>query len=806
MTDPLNPTLRRLLHLCRMDRTWVRGEGVWLWDEQGRRFLDFSSQYGAVALGHNAPVVVQAVREALSQGMPALVQPYLATEAIALATELQRLAPGRLSRCVFTTSGAQAVEAAIKMVRSATGRPLILATHGSFHGTSLGALALTGQRQYADGFGPLPDGVEHLPFGDAEALAQCLTRRGDRVAAFFVEPIQGERGVILPPPGYLRRVREECTQHGVALVLDEIQTGLGRTGRLFACEAEGVAPDVLLLAKALGGGLFPLGACLAAHRFCDERFELRHSATFANNNIACRVGRVVLDSLTRGGLCEAAARRGEQLQDRLRRLARRYPRLIADVRGRGLLCALELRPFDADHGYFLAFLHQQGLYAYAVAGAIAELASVLLTPTLGEAPVLRLAPPLIIGSDEIDVALAGLEEVFRRLDRNPDDTLLRALGVFDASRDFGRMQGRLVFPPPAKAAPQPSRFAFLVHYTRPEDVPLTNPRLRHLSPHELRRFCAFLGEIPPGVLLRTPPVRSPTGASADGYLISVPLLPEQMAVRGRRRTADVIRRAVDLAASLGAQVVGLGAFTSPYSRRGRAVLGRGPSITTGTTLTAGMTMAAVSEWARRRDLDLAQSVVGVVGAGGSVGRLCSRLLARARPRQLLLIGNPKRGARALASLCTELEAESGLKAVAAGFDSLAGCDLIISASGAVEPVLDNADLAPGTLVFDVARPPDTSARLQARTDLTVIEAGLVALPDPALRFGVGNLLGLPAGIQLACFAETMLLGLERLTRDFGVGHEVALTDVDLVMSLALRHGFRYSIVRDSPTWDAARPR
>lgn len=333
METALNPTLRRLLALCRLDHTWVRGEGVWLTDAQGRQFLDCYAQYGAVGLGHNASCVTAAVRAALDSAEPAMVQPYRAPHAEALANTLTRLAPGHLARCIFTTSGAEAVEAAIKLVRSRTGRPLILSAQGSFHGKTLGALAVTGQAHYAEGFGPLPLEFDHISFGDVEALRARFAKEAGQIAALFREPIQGEHGVYPPPPGYLARVRELCSQYGVALVLDDIQTGLGRTGKLFACEHDGVAPDVLLVAKALGGGLFPLGACLTTEAWWDEHFALRHSSTFANNNIACRVGLAVLDALTRGGVCREAARKGERLHTRLARIAHRYPQVIATSRG-----------------------------------------------------------------------------------------------------------------------------------------------------------------------------------------------------------------------------------------------------------------------------------------------------------------------------------------------------------------------------------------------------------------------------------------------------------------------------------------
>ena len=261
-----NPELRRLMRLCRLEHTFVHGEGVWLTDADGRRYLDAYAQYGAVALGHAAPEVTAAVRAALDARVPAMVQPYLAAQAEALGEALAAVAPGHPRRCVLASSGAEAVEAALKLVRARTGRSLVLAATGAYHGKTLGALSLTGRAEHAEGFGPLAPGVDHVPFGDADALEARLARAPGPIAALFLEPIQGEGGVIVPPAGYLARARALCSRHGIALVLDEIQTGLGRTGRLFACEEEGVTPDVLLIGKGLGGGLFPLSACLVARR------------------------------------------------------------------------------------------------------------------------------------------------------------------------------------------------------------------------------------------------------------------------------------------------------------------------------------------------------------------------------------------------------------------------------------------------------------------------------------------------------------------------------------------------------------
>ena len=336
-----------------------------------------------MALGHNAPCVIDAVRAALDAGEPAMVQPYRAPHAVALASGSGGWLPATVA-WVFTTSGAEAVEAAIKLVRARTRRPIILSAHGSFHGKTLGALAATGQRstpRASARSARLRAGSVRRRRGACRAARQ----RRRRIAALFLEPIQGERGVHLPPPGYLRACASLCTPHGVALVLDEVQTGLGRTGRLFACEHEGVAPDVLLVGQGARRRPVPprrlprVGACW------DERFALRHSSTFANNNVACRVGLAVLDALTRGGLCAEAARKGKRLLARLEQLAERYP---------SHRCGPRPRPHDRhraptawrEEGAFLSFLDHQGLYAYAVAATVAENAGVLVLPTLGERP------------------------------------------------------------------------------------------------------------------------------------------------------------------------------------------------------------------------------------------------------------------------------------------------------------------------------------------------------------------------------------------------------------------------------------
>jgi acetylornithine/succinyldiaminopimelate/putrescine aminotransferase len=415
MTPALNPAIKAMLASLGADRAFVRGQGARLYDGAGREYLDCWAQYGVLALGHNPPAVVAAVRDALAAGTPAFLQPYRAPHAEALAEALVRRAPAGIARCLFTNSGAETVEAAIKLARAATGRTLVLSAEGAYHGATYGAMAASGQPEYRDGFGPLPAGFDTVPYGDADALDARLARDGMETAAFIVEPIQGRRGAHAPPAGYLARARAACTRHGVALVADEIQTGLGRTGTLFACQQEGIAPDILLVAKALGGGLFPIGACLASEALWSDNFGLRHLSTFANNNLACLAGLVTLGELD--ALLPSLPAKAVRVRAALLALAARHPHAVRAVRAHGLLAAIELHPPPEDASPALADLQRRGLYASAVAAAIAAHEAVLVLPAVGDANVLRVIPPLIIETSDIDRAMAAIGAVLARLER-----------------------------------------------------------------------------------------------------------------------------------------------------------------------------------------------------------------------------------------------------------------------------------------------------------------------------------------------------------------------------------------------------
>jgi acetylornithine/N-succinyldiaminopimelate aminotransferase len=353
----------------------VRGEGALVTDETGKQYVDLLGGIAVNALGHAHPAVVTAVSEQIAT-LGHVSNFYVTEPAIALAELLLALA-GRPGRVVFCNSGAEANEAAFKLSRL-TGRTHVVSTEGGFHGRTMGALALTGQPAKVDPFRPLPGEVTFVPYGDADALRSAMT---PATAMVILEPIQGENGVVVPPPGYLAAAREICTATGALLVLDEVQTGVGRTGHWFAHQADGVEPDVVTLAKGLGGGL-PIGACLAFGAAADLFRPGSHGTTFGGNPVSCAAALAVIRTIASEGLLDHVKRVGEQLR-------RGVEALGLEVRGAGLLLGIVLgTPVAAQ-----------------VTVALRD-AGFLVNPV--QPDVVRLAPPLILTADQADAFLAAL--------------------------------------------------------------------------------------------------------------------------------------------------------------------------------------------------------------------------------------------------------------------------------------------------------------------------------------------------------------------------------------------------------------
>jgi ornithine--oxo-acid transaminase len=414
----LNAQMGKIVRTVGFDRIWTGGEGAHLIDSEGNRYLDLFGGHGVFAIGRNHPEAIAAIEDVLSARTGNLPQLGVTLLNGVLAEELLARAPGSVDAMVAANSGAEAVEGAMKIARAATGRPRIIYAENAFHGLTMGALSLNGSAEFREGFGPLVPGCDVVPFGDLDALERELAR-GD-VAAFMIEPIQG-KGVIMPPFGYLEGAQSLCREAGTLFVCDEVQTGIGRTGRLFALEHWGLEPDMICLSKALSGGFIPIGAVLVSRAAFDRVFDrmkraIRHSSTFAGNDLAAAAALGTLRALDGEDLLAHGTRMGELLLELTKPLVQRYE-IVRDVRGLGLMWGIELGPPESNGKWSMWSAierAQPGVFAQLVTVPLFHDHRIFCQVAGRRMNVIKALPSLVIEEQEIRRFAAALEEVVAR--------------------------------------------------------------------------------------------------------------------------------------------------------------------------------------------------------------------------------------------------------------------------------------------------------------------------------------------------------------------------------------------------------
>jgi len=434
----MNHQVPRVLHAIGFDRVYERAEGAYFYDSAGNRYLDFLAGFGVFGVGRNHPVVRRALHDVLNAELADMVQMDTPLLSGLLAERLLSKAPA-LDRVYFCNSGTEAVEAALKFARYATGRRRIIYCKHAYHGLTAGSLSVNGAEEFRRGFGPLLSD-SCIPFADLEALEREL-RRGD-VAAFVIEPIQG-KGVHVPPPGFLADAQRLLHDDGALLICDEVQTGVGRTGRFFAYEHEGVDPDIVTVAKALSGGFVPIGATLTKGPIFEKVYSsmdrmLVHDSTFGGNAMAMAAGLASLAVIEDEGLVDNAERTGKALRWALQEMVDRYE-LLVEVRGRGLMVGLE---FGKPHSLKLRGAWnvlqaaRQGLFAQMVVGPLFQRHRILTQVAGDHMDVIKLLPPLIVGDDEAQWFLDAFGDIM--------DDAHRGTGLM---WDFGRTLVKQAFAP-----------------------------------------------------------------------------------------------------------------------------------------------------------------------------------------------------------------------------------------------------------------------------------------------------------------------------------------------------------------------
>lgn len=383
----INPSQARLFRFMGLDSVEGSAEGWIITDSEGKKFIDCLGGYGMFAVGHRNPVVVKAVEDALHT-MPMCGKVLFNRQMADLAEKLAEITPGDLQYSFFVNSGTEAVEGCLKVARLATKRTKFIAAENAFHGKTMGSLTATGRDLYRDPFKPLLDGFTHVPYGDIDAIKNKVD---EETAAVILEPVQGEGGIIVPPDGYLRKVKEVCEAKGALLIADEVQTGIGRTGEWFGVNHDGVTPDLMACAKALGGGVMPIGAIIGTPKAWQGLIEapFLHTSTFGGNQMACAAGIATIKYIQEEDLLRRSSETGAYFKAGLEKIMQEYPEVIAEVRGRGMMLGVELTKEGAGGMLMSLMIDKKIIVAY----------------TLNNPKVIRIEPPLIMPVEVVDHVL-----------------------------------------------------------------------------------------------------------------------------------------------------------------------------------------------------------------------------------------------------------------------------------------------------------------------------------------------------------------------------------------------------------------
>ncbi len=835
-----------------LDKRFVRGERCYLFDELGNRYVDFVAQYGALPFGCNPPEIWNALIEAREHQSPSFLNPGLMDAAGELAERLVGIAPGDMPHVTFANSGTEAVEIALKLARSSTGRNGILSTINAFHGLTLGSMSATGRDTFQRHFGAPVPGFDHIAYGDVGALQTALSGRPGYYAAFLVEPIQGEGGIVVPPDGYLDAAQRACRDAGVLFIVDEVQTGLGRTGSMFACEPAGVSPDILVLAKALGGGLLPIGACLYTNDVYNTDFELWHSSTFAGNTLACRAGLATLNLLEHDdcALVKRVAENGAWLKRELEALREQFPSLVTEIRGRGYMLGVELGLHEGAVGSdLLTHLADQQLLLQIVAGYLLNVERVRVAPASTGASVLRIEPPLIAQRKEGSMLVKALERTLRILQAGDAGALFeymigerggdvpRRVSETESAHRSTQPRTRLA----KSAGATTSRFAFLVHLLSSRDYADFDRSLSRFSERQLadlhRRMSHFVDPFPIGTIS----LESPTGAQVVGELILIPPTAEELMHFPARVAMAKIHQAAEIARHRGAEIVGLGGFTSVVTQGGSSLVGPGGAgLTNGNSYTVVMAKRAIELACAQRGVNLADATVAIVGAAGIIGRATALLMPQSVAR-MILIGNPALPERSLSRLSqvgrdvvehiravhrngrtfydrtlaahlatlandavggagveSGLFASDGLLPITTDLDGmLPQADVVISATNSVDVLIFERHLKQGAIVCDVSRPFNVCRDIRrTRPDVMLIDGGTVQVSGQA---ELSALRGANERHVPACVAETLLLAFERAFDLPGLCGTLQLETIHRLEDFGRKHGFEVALEADA--WD-----
>lgn len=699
-----------------------------------------------------------------------------------------------------------------------------LAIEGSFHGKTSGALKLTHSPDFRKPWYGLGIEVDFLPRNDLQALKKKLDEarvscyqlqldqseglqlrpcHWSQISGCFVEPVQGEGGIHEITAAFMQALQQAAAQEAYPLIIDEIQSGMGRTGTFLAAEQSGVVGDYILLGKALGGGLAKQGALLVRRDQYIEEFGYLHTSTFAEDDFSAALGLVALDLVGRddGALLQACRDKGIYLLHRLRALQQQFPHVLREVRGRGLMAGVELIPQTNSPSNLLRIASEQNLLGFLLCGYLLHEEGIRIAPTLSANNTIRLEPSAYISEAELDRFCDALERAVTAVARADSHQLIRHMAGYQPEPDRGNSRQQMPLVRSANHTPYASRpitrrVACIGHFIQPEDLLHWDPTLAPLSSFECKQILEKTNFVLKPFVADECVIEGQWGERLALGLIGLPMTAAQMVAQvrggGAQELLEEIEAAVELAKKWGATLIGFAGHSSIVTNNCQALVDHEVGFTSGNSLTAAAALEATRQAAQQAGIDLASARLGIVGGVGNIGRVLAEIAAE-RVQALYLCGRP--GAeRRLQRLADQLAQNKAQAIVQVGTDlsDLQNCNIIISATNAPEPLITPAHLGSHpTILCDVAVPGDAAPDLlYHRPNVRVIAGGIMRLPNEQTL----TIRGMPLaeGELYACISEVILLGLAGVREHFSYG-SLRAERVRQMEQLAQQHGFAVEV-------------
>ncbi|MEY8198108.1 MAG: aminotransferase class III-fold pyridoxal phosphate-dependent enzyme [Colwellia sp.] len=841
----VNKYRNKLLSHLGLIRDINSASGNILIDSNGDEIIDFSSQFGALPFGHNPVEFTSTVKEYISTNKPVFIQPMIPESTKCLSKKLCSYAGSEYDYVVFTNSGAETIEASIKLARFKTGRKKVLSVNGGFHGKTYCALSATGSDKYSGCNVVDNDNFDKIEFNNVEQLE--LSLKDGKYAAFVVEVVQGEGGMHVASRSFMEAAERFCKDSGTVFVIDEVQTGMGRTGKLFSFQNYNIKPDHILLSKALGGGIYPIGALVCKNKQYSLEFDKKHSSTFANGGLASAVALSVLNKIIDGdSVLDGVNSKSEYFKKSIMKLEKKYDDFLS-FSGCGLMYAVRFKdPFTKDN-YIVNYMQNTGSLSFLLSGYFLNKFNILTLPFLDDSGAIRFEPPLNVSLKDIDAFLLAVETVCIILRDARYDILFEYLLDIDSGlkplETVSYRRGNKTSNNESKSS---RKFAFLMHSTNNNDMARALPLAirEQYSPeakNELTNWFNELGVIEnrPGVIVNIS-MKSSLGFSVDGVLIYSPIMPDRMMKLGKKEKIKLLDDYMQVAKDEGVSIVGLGAYTSVISRAGQDIRQKDIPLTTGNSFTALATCDSLVNYFDKSNTN--KLTAAVIGARGSVGRL-SVIDLSLKFKNVILIGSKGSGEKVIWDCLVSILIESyenditGMECSALrrfmdaaeinGVDKVeiirllktdgeqyirfifskyfknkdsypfivstniedvsSKIDAVISVTSEGKPFLKDSIFKDGTVVFDTSRPFDFIQEKSSK--VSVFEGGLVKQPE-AVMFGDCNMIGSEAGINLACLSETIALCMEGVNENTSLGKSIPYMEAKFVFEKAIRNGFR----------------